>query len=244
MTTPCSAARTSGQARGVYWLHPLVVALTLLGTTHGARGATPIDGAALEQALRTQGLVDVATLVPTLAVDLRYSTPENFMHADVYGSFARCYLQPEVAKRLVAAAAALAKAQPESRLLVYDCARPRRVQVIMWELVKGTPEQRYVASPKAGSIHNFGAAVDLTLADAQGKPLDMGSPYDFFGDLAEPRHEERLLASGALTAAQLNNRRLLRTLMTDAGFRSIPNEWWHFDAYSRAQAKARFAIVE
>jgi len=203
-----------------------------------------IDGAALERQLLDLGLVDAQRLVPTLMVELRYSTPDNFMHADAYGDFARCYLQPGVAKQLAAAAQALAQARPGTTLLAYDCVRPRRVQQIMWELVKGTPEQRYVASPKAGSIHNFGAAVDLTLADLHGQPLDMGSPYDFFGDAAEPRHEARLLATGHLNTEQLEHRKLLRRVMVGAGFHSIPNEWWHFDAYSRAAAKERFAIVE
>ena len=77
---------------------------------------------------------------------------------------------------------------------MYDCARPRSVRLIMWDVVKGTPQQGYVANPHTppGSIHNTGCAVDLSVWDTSTRAaVDMGSPYDFFA--GEPRWWRRLL---------------------------------------------------
>ncbi|MDM7916965.1 MAG: M15 family metallopeptidase [Candidatus Eisenbacteria bacterium] len=111
--------------------------------------------------------------------------------------------------------------------------------------VRGTPRQRYVASPSRGSMHNYGAAVDVTLIDAStGRQLDMGTPLDDFTILAAPREEDRLLRAGRLTREQVARRRLLRSVMTDAGFRALAIEWWHFDAFPKEETRRRFAIVE
>ena len=114
----------------------------------------------------------------------------------------------------------------------------------MWEIVKDTPEKIYVANPKSGSIHNYGSAVDLTVVDEKGVPLDMGTPYDFFGDLAQPKYENKFLKEGKLTQKQIENRKILRKSMENAGFKNISNEWWHFDAFPRAITKKRFKIIE
>ncbi len=196
--------------------------------------------------MRRQGLVDVQTLDPTILVELKYSTTDNFTGRDVYGELARAYLQPVAARRLVDANGLLKKAHPTLRLLVYDAARPLSAQWKLWEALPQYPpatRKNYVADPKEGSIHNFGCAIDLTVATADGKPLDMGTKYDFFGPLAYPSQEEKFLKAGKLTTAQLQNRRLLRQVMRQAGFMPIDYEWWHFNAFSRAKAKARFGIV-
>jgi D-alanyl-D-alanine dipeptidase len=114
----------------------------------------------------------------------------------------------------------------------------------MWDIVKGTDQQQYVASPKAGSMHNYGASVDLTLATVEGEPLDMGTPFDFFGPLAQPRFEQKYLETGDLTETQVRNRRILRASMMKAGFQGILSEWWHFNAFARDTIKARFKAVE
>jgi D-alanyl-D-alanine dipeptidase len=199
---------------------------------------------ALEKELRQAGLVNVQEMDSTLVVDLRYSAPNNFMAADVYGDLNHAYLQREVALMLAQAQKHLKEKAPGYSLLVLDGARPRRVQYKMWEIVKGTAEQSYVANPEKGSIHNYGAAVDLTIVDENGKELDMGTPYDFFGDLAQPILEEKFLAEGRLTAQQLANRKLLRDAMLQAGFRSIRNEWWHFDAFPKQLVLKKYKIIE
>lgn len=93
-------------------------------------------------------------------------------------------------------------------------------------------------------MHNFGLAVDLTLADTNGVEVDMGTPFDSFAELAQPQLEKRFAASGDLTLTQLEGRRLLRRVMVDSGFKTIPHEWWHFNALDSDEARARFRIVE
>jgi D-alanyl-D-alanine dipeptidase len=187
-------------------------------------------------------LVDAATLVPGLQVALAYSTADNFLHRDVYGELETCRLQSDAAKMLATAAQALQTTRPDLHLLALDCARPYHVQQEMWKLVVGTPQQGYVADPASGSIHNFGCAIDLTLANAEG-PLDMGTPFDFFGDAAQPRQERALLLSGRLTGTQVANRLVLREAMLRAGFLPLDNEWWHFDCATGSEARKRYARI-
>ena len=144
---------------------------------------------------------------------------------------------------LAAADAGLRAAHPELRLHAYDCARPHEVQEQMWAVVKGTDQQGYVADPAAGSIHNFGCAIDLTLADSGGAPLDMGTPFDVFGEAAQPRRERDLLIRGTLTGAQVANRLLLREAMLRAGFLPLDHEWWHFDCAPSAEARRRYTMI-
>ena len=188
-------------------------------------------------------LVDAATIVGELQVELKYSTTDNFMGRDVYGDLTACMLQEDAARMLARAQANLIKVRPDLRLRVYDCARPYKVQLEMWKIVKGTKKQPYVADPKAGSIHNHGCAVDLTVATRDGKPLDMGTPYDHFGPEAEPQLELAHLDSGALTSDQLANRLILREVMVRAGMRPIGNEWWHFDCASRKDAVRKYPRI-
>jgi D-alanyl-D-alanine dipeptidase len=191
-----------------------------------------------------EDVVAVSQPVNNIRVHLAYSTSDNFLHEDVYGDLEECYLRREVVKMLTTAQTLLEEKRKGYQLIVYDCLRPRSVQYKMWRLVKGTGEEVYVADPEKGSIHNFGAAVDLSIVDQEGNILDMGTPFDYFGDLAQPRYEDRFLQEGALTKNQVENRRLLREVMERAGFQTIPDEWWHFNAFSLEEVKRRFAIVE
>jgi D-alanyl-D-alanine dipeptidase len=190
-----------------------------------------------------KGLVDAQTLAPELLVDLKYASTDNFMRKNVYGSLRRCYLQPEAARKLAAAARALKALRPDLRLLALDCTRPLSVQRLMWKLVVGTPSQPYVANPKTGSMHNFGCAVDITLAGRDGKPLDLGTPYDYSGPRAQPRLELAQLKAGQLGAAALANRLVLRIAMLQGGFLPLELEWWHFDCTAVAEARRRFRKV-
>jgi D-alanyl-D-alanine dipeptidase len=177
---------------------------------------------------------------------LKYSTTDNFVGADVYGALKNCYLQPEVTQMLAQAHAYLRADFSEYRFLVYDGVRPLQVQQILWDTldVPMKDKPKYVSDPKKGSIHNYGAAVDLTLADAAGNPLDMGTAYDHFGYLAYPIHEEALLNSGELSSEQVQNRRILRGVMEKAGFSPITSEWWHFNAFSRKEADKRYEMIQ
>ena len=197
-----------------------------------------------DRALSDLGLVDVQTISPDILVELKYATEDNFLHKNVYGDLKKCYLVKEAASKLAAAQKNLAALKPGCRLKVIDGARPRRIQSAMWALVIGTPQQPFVANPKTGSNHNYGAAVDLTIVDEKGRELDMGTKFDFFGDLAQPRLEDTLLKNGSLSANQVQNRQLLRKIMAEAGFISITSEWWHFDAFPTAEVRKRFKIIE
>ncbi|MBX2988275.1 MAG: M15 family metallopeptidase [Bdellovibrionaceae bacterium] len=187
--------------------------------------------------------IDVSTL-PQARIDLRYASENNFMKRNVYGSFVTAYLHRIAFEKLRHAGQALEGHRPGWKLLVFDALRPRSAQKILFAFVEGTDQEPYIAPPVPGSIHNFGMAVDLSLLDERGEEVDMGTPFDDFRELAQPRHEERFLASGHLTPQHVENRRFLRSLMLEAGFLGIPHEWWHFEALPRDQVRDHFIIVE
>ena len=208
--------------------------------------SAPGKADAAEQSLRKAGLVDVQTLDSAILVDLKYSTTDNFVGVDVYGDLTRAYLQEAPARKLIKAQQLLVESRPGYRLLIYDAARSRRVQQILWDTLKKPIRLKplYVADPKEGSIHNYGAAVDLTIADESGQPLDMGTSFDFFGELAYPTKEDSLVKLGKLTPRQITNRKTLRAVMRRAGFTPIDSEWWHFNAMSLEQCKQEYGIIE
>lgn len=204
---------------------------------------------AIEQRMIDRGLVDIQKVDPTIRVELKYSTTDNFIGRDVYGELNRAYLQPEMARRVAKANALLIQYKPKYKLLVYDAARPNSAQYDLWNAlddlkIPARSKTQYVADPKIGSNHNFGCAVDLTIADENGKPLDMGTSFDFFGPLAYPRAEQEMLKKGKLTIVQVENRQLLRKVMTQAGFKANTTEWWHFDGMSKAQARAKYGLIK
>ena len=200
-----------------------------------------------EKTMAKQGLVEVQQAIPGILVELKYATTDNFMHKNVYGCLQKAYLQKEVVARLKKAQDYLSASHPGYHLLIYDATRPLSKQWDLWNaLPQYPPELRrnYVANPAEHSIHNYGSAVDLTVADEQGRPLDMGTPFDFFGEMAYPSREKALLASGKLTKEAYSNRLILRKAMVRGGFMPIEYEWWHFNAFSRAEAKRRFAVLK
>ena len=195
--------------------------------------------------LRDRGLVDISVLDSTIRVRLVYATPDNFMGETVYAGMTRAWLHPDAAQKLVAAQGLLKKEHPDLTLVVYDAARPMSVQRKMWGLVRGTDKVNYVSNPsKGGGLHNYGMAVDVTILGPAGEPLPMGTPFDFFGEEAHTNNEESLLASEKITRKEFDNRRLLRRIMRNAGFRTIPYEWWHFNACSRAEARQSYLVLD
>ena len=161
------------------------------------------------------GFSDVAQLDASIKLDIRYATDNNFTQSKIYDC-PRCLLRPEAAKALVKAHKMLQKRG--MGLKMFDCYRPRPYQQRLWDKV---PNPDYVTPPAKGSMHSRGAAVDLTIVDSQGKELDMGTPYDFFGVEA---HTDNM----KLPAKVLANRRLLTQTLESAGFKGIRTEWWHF----------------
>ena len=198
-----------------------------------------------EAALVNAGLIEVTTLDDGIMVHLVYATPYNFMGKVLYRDVRHAFLQADVGKKLLNAYKALKKIRPDLTFIVYDAARPISVQKEMWNLVKGTEWDYYVANPeKGGGLHNFGAAVDLTLIDGTGQPLSMGTPYDYFGYEANTDKEMELVRAGRITARELENRLLLRKVMTDAGFRTVKSEWWHFNSCTLEEAKQMYKLIE
>lgn len=200
-----------------------------------------------KESIIKNNLINIQDMDPSIFVELKYSTTDNFMNTDVYGDLEICYLRQFPAQMLVEAHTFLKEKHPNMRLLVYDGLRPRSIQWRLWNQLNDIPvseRTQFVANPETGSIHNFGAAVDLTLADTLGNPLDMGTKYDFFGELAFPILEDSLLAEGKLSIEQVTNRRILRETMQKAGFSSINTEWWHFNAYPYKIIKSKYTIIE
>ena len=202
----------------------------------------------LEKQMIKAGLVDIQKIDPSLNVDVKYATKDNFMGIVLYEGYDKVYLQNEVAERLSKAQKALQKIDSTLSLLVFDGTRPRSVQQEMWNALDSIPFDeriKFVSNPKNGSIHNYGCAVDLSIMNKySGGILDMGADYDDLRKIAYPRYEEKFLASGELSHLQVQNRKLLRSVMHKGGFWGIETEWWHFNAFSRNKAKEMFEIVE
>lgn len=201
----------------------------------------------LGEKFKQAGLVDVQTLNPNIYVMLKYASEDNFMHENVYGSLAKAYLQPEMAKKVAKAQEKLTTIDSNLHLLIYDATRPRSVQQKMWNLLDSIPihqRVKFVSNPKNGSIHNYGWAVDLTICDENKVPLDMGAGYDDARKIAYPILEEKFLASGELSQQQVKNRKLLRKVMRAGGMWNIQTEWWHFNGMTRTKAKENYNIIE
>jgi D-alanyl-D-alanine dipeptidase len=199
----------------------------------------------LSDSLRAMGLVNINELDTGIQVDLKYAGTDNFLKKNFYGNFKSCYLQPDVAQRLLKAQQLLRKKYPFYSLIVYDGARPLHIQKLMWDALKMPVQskQQYLSSPETKSLHNYGTAVDLSIIARDGNVLDMGTPYDYFGAIAHPEFEDRFLNEGKLSLHQIMNRELLRDIMQEAGFRKIETEWWHFNTCSRAEAESRYRII-
>lgn len=198
----------------------------------------------LEKQLIDAGMIEVQTQVPEVWIELKYATTDNFTKTILYEDLQRAYLHPRSIEKLKIAVENLKKTNPELSFIIYDAARPQSVQYKMYEKVKGTPSASYVANPSRTGLHNYGMAIDLTLCDEFGRPLDMGTTFDFFGKAAAIRDEDGLIKEGILTKEQVANRRLLRKVMTDAGFQTVKGEWWHFNTIPLHEAKANYKLLK
>lgn len=228
-------------------MKPYLLSICICLFAGQALGQSKAKPCPYEAKMAEQGLVDIQQIDPTLLVELKYSTTDNFVGKDVYGCITRAYMQAEPAHMLAKANELLKQRNPNLRLLVYDGGRPLSIQKILWNTLSQYPpkeREKYVANPAQGSIHNYGSAVDLTIATKNGVPLDMGTKFDFFGKLAYPTMEEYFLKKGKLTQKQIDNRKLLREVMEEAGYMHIDYEWWHFNALEREKAKQRYQIVK
>lgn len=167
-------------------------------------------------AVNSSELVDIQDVVPTIKVDLKYATEDNFTGQIVY-DFQQCLLIKEAALNLL-------DVQKELELQglglkIWDGFRPMAAQWKFWELV---PDQRYVSDPRKGGRHTKGTAVDLTLITFDGQELPMPSAFD---DFSEKAHRDYMHCS----QEEINNRDFLQGIMERHGFTGLSTEWWHFD---------------
>ena len=167
---------------------------------------------------RAAAVPDLVELDPSIRLDIRYATRDNFLKAPVYAQ-ARAFLQRPVAEALLRADRALQASG--LRLRIHDAYRPWWVTRVFWEAT-AKADRDYVADPAKGSVHNRGCAVDVDLLGPDGTPLPMPSAYD---EMSPKSHAA--YAGGDAQARR--NRDLLRTAMEKEGFRVLKEEWWHFD---------------
>jgi D-alanyl-D-alanine dipeptidase len=199
----------------------LVVLLLVCAMSGGARANADVPP--LSPEARSAGFVDVRSVVPNALIDLRYATPNNFTHVQLYPADARCLVHESMAPGLAAAAKALAARG--NVLVFWDCYRPHDVQVRMFDVV---PNPAWVAKPGSyARSHESGRSVDVTLADvSQQCPrclVDMGTDFDDFSPRATA------FATDGVSAAEQANRARLRTAMSTGGLSVYSGEWWHFD---------------
>ena len=196
------------------------------------------------QAMEEQGLVDVRSVDSTIQVSLMYARADNFTGQILYADLREAYLHPKAAQALAKAQRILQASHPELSLKVYDAARPMHIQQKMWDMVAGTSKNIYVSNPKnGGGLHNYGMAVDVTLCDAKGDTLPMGTHIDYLGKRAHIDMETDMVRRGRLSRQEQKNRQLLRSVMREAGFKTLRTEWWHFNFITRAQAKAHYTPI-
>ncbi|MBM3893044.1 M15 family metallopeptidase [Candidatus Dependentiae bacterium] len=179
-------------------------------------------------------LVNVAQAIPSIVLDIKYATDNNFTGKAVY-THSVCYLRRAVVDALKQVQQELGK--QGFGLKIWDGYRPYMVQQKFWDLV---PDPRYVGDPAKGSKHNRGAAVDLTIISlTTGKELTMPSAFDDFSEKAHRNY-------AAMSPEAAKNCRFLEDAMTKHGFAGLPTEWWHFD-YTGGQEQAprwqQFALL-
>ncbi|MEM9324283.1 MAG: M15 family metallopeptidase [Bacteroidota bacterium] len=170
-------------------------------------------------ATSVQGQVDkfvrLADLDTTFRYDMKYATRDNFLRREVYPC-AECLVRKKVAKALIKANKYFK--DKGLRIVFFDCYRPMSVQEKMWAIYA---DPKYVADPQKGSVHNRGAAVDITLVRENGDLLDMGTDFDHFDIEAHHGYQN-------LPADVLANRLVLKLGMEQFGFEALATEWWHY----------------
>jgi len=155
--------------------------------------------------------VDIQQIIPSVDLDIKYATTDNFTHSKLYDS-SQAFLRQGTAEKLKKVADEVEK--KGYRLKIWDAYRTPKAQFAMWDLV---PDTRYVANPYKGySNHSRGSAVDLTLIDIEGNELAMPTGFDIF-------------TSEAARANQNQNAKYLKEVMVKHGFKPLATEWWHFD---------------
>lgn len=162
-------------------------------------------------------LVEIKKAIPSVVLDIRYATTNNFMKQVMYKQ-ARAFARKPVVEKLKLIQAELNK--KGYGLKIYDGYRPYAVTVSFYEKASN---KKFVADPAKGSKHNRGCAVDLSIINLKtGKDVPMPTPYDSFEDAAAATYAN-------LPDQIIKNRTFLINTMEAHGFKVLPHEWWHFD---------------
>lgn len=161
-------------------------------------------------------LVLLRNYLPSVFVDLKYATTENFTETVIY-DFTDASLRYGTVKKLAAAQAALL--QEGYCLKIWDAYRPVRAQFRLWEVC---PNPVYVANPNTGySSHSKGNTVDVTLVRADGTEVLMPSGFDDFSALADRDYSD-------VSQEAARNAALLEQVLEQSGFIGYSGEWWHY----------------
>jgi zinc D-Ala-D-Ala dipeptidase len=166
-------------------------------------------------------LIDLEAYIPGIVLDIRYATTDNFTGEKIYES-PKAFVRKPVAD-------ALHKVQTELEkkglgLKVFDAYRPYAATVKFYEIYRDTT---FVAAPWTGSVHNTGCAVDVSLVDLEtGQELEMPTEFDDFTEKAAHSFND-------LPENVINNRQILRNIMTQNGFSIYEAEWWHYNFITR-----------
>lgn len=164
-----------------------------------------------------QELVEIIKEIPSIKLDVRYATKNNFMKQVMYKQ-ARAFARKPVVE-------GLKKVQEELKkqglgLVIFDGYRPYDITVAFY---KKASDKNFVANPKSGSKHNRGCAIDLSIVDLKtNQEIEMPTPYDSFAKEAAANYEE-------VTPTAKKNRNLLIALMAKQNLKVLHNEWWHYD---------------
>lgn len=197
---------------------------------------------------RPDNFVYIGDIDPTIKVELRYYSTNNFIGKKIEGYNNNCLL---VTKKTALALKEVQKilALKGLSLKIFDAYRPQQAvnHFVKWAKdINDTimKAQYYPNVPKkelfkrgyiaAKSGHSRGSTVDLTIVDlTTKKELEMGSPYDFFGEESHPFYKN-------ISKEQKDNRMYLREIMLLNGFVPYDNEWWHFTLANEPFPKTYF----
>lgn len=238
--------------------HFATILLSLLSTTFVSAQESSID-----KLMKSYNMVDIITLDSSILVELKYSTTDNFVGVDMYGDLERAYLEREFAQKVVLAQSILKREHPNLTLLIYDAARPISAQRAMRRCVEGSELESFVADGTRGGRHNYGVAVDLTIATEDGTPLDMGAEFDEFSEASSVKgspdtsdkssrtidvyrgYITELVNRGIITYEAAQNRILLVEVMCEAGLYPYRKEWWHYeDIMPMSSVRSKYRLLD
>lgn len=206
-----------------------------------------MERSSLEKLYREFGLVKISDLDPSIAIDIKYASCDNFTGKVLYSENVGAFCEPELAEAVVNAQKDLKRICPDLSLIIFDAARPISVQKEMFEMVKNTPHERFIANPYTeyrGGFHNYGMAVDLAIVSVDGKLLDFGTEYDSFTETAHSGNEAELVKEGKLSIECYKNRMLLYYITGNNGLLPYAYEWWHYQLQYDEISKTNYKLLE